>query len=124
MVFALNPRQKEALPTLEWLLSDSQKDRGSGRTTVLAYALLKKAIRYEGRPVSIVIDLPGVTSYAMFTKGIKRVVLNLFSEFPVYDFTYNALNCTIIAMKKPTEGTCCGHLPTSNFCPHCGGRLR
>lgn len=44
----LNPRQEAALTTLDWLLSEGPQERMSGRSYIMAIALVRQAARNPG----------------------------------------------------------------------------
>ena len=44
----LTNKQKRHLPTVKWLIDDSIRNRGTGRSTVIAHALASKAVDNPG----------------------------------------------------------------------------
>lgn len=45
----LNPEQEDALPVLDWLFSEDDRDRRTGRSWIIAVALIRQAARNPGQ---------------------------------------------------------------------------
>lgn len=68
----LTPQQAEAVKVLDWLL-DENEGRRTGRSTVMAIALIRQALRYPGRHVFYLdhtSGYPPVRERALLVKGL------------------------------------------------------
>ena len=70
----LTEYQKKHLSSIEWLISDSRKDRASGRSYVLAFAFIKKALRQKGSYVKVFDHHPYIQSNKDMV-GLIRIIL-------------------------------------------------
>jgi len=74
----LRPEQAARLPALEWLASAEEKDRGTGRTTLLALALIRASIANQTMGVRI-FDHHGESGPGKFDK-MRVAVMSLTNE--------------------------------------------
>lgn len=52
--FKLSTQQKDALPYVQWLFDCTSGQRGTGRTTLLAFVFINQAMRNPGLKVMLV----------------------------------------------------------------------
>jgi len=76
--YTLLPHQEEFLPAIEWLISDH--NRGSGKTFLLAWAYVDKAIKQWGNPVYVVDHYPA-RSQEFLMREIEKLLINANLEY-------------------------------------------
>ncbi len=95
----LTPIEQMALPTIKWLLNHDGTARGTGRTTVIAYALIETAIENPGKDIEIW-DHYG-------TYDGKRIMYDRihtvweYINYPEYELEYNRAKFTFRAKIRP-----------------------
>lgn len=98
----LTLKQLEALPIIEWLFDTDafSNTRATGRTTVLAYYFINKAIQ-TGKPIELFDHFPG---YQSIKYGILPRVLQILKDdySNKYEYSYSVLNNTIRVTPKHT----------------------
>lgn len=78
----LTPQQAEAVKVLDWLL-DENGSRMTGRSTVMAIALIRQALRYPGRYVIYLDHTSGYPPVRERTSLIRGKVEGLINHDPV-----------------------------------------
>ena len=92
----LNPTQEEALPVLDWFLSENEDDRQTGRSWILAVALIRLAARNPGRFVQAR-DHIATRDAARYTLVLVEGLINMdqhlrqFREIREFGFQLNLL---------------------------------
>jgi hypothetical protein len=74
----LTPQQAEAIRVLDWLL-DENEGRRTGRSTVMAVALIRQALRYPGRQIFYLdhtSGYPPVRERALLVRGLVEGLVN------------------------------------------------
>lgn len=95
----LTREQVKHLPSIEWLVADTRPDRYSGRTTVLLYALILKAINNPNVYVPIIDHYP--LSKLHFEVNVGRLLKIMLQDIEFKDKNI-ILNETDMAIKyKP-----------------------
>lgn len=81
------PEQARAFPGVLWLLKG---DRGSGKTHLLAHALIETAIMEQGRHIYVFDHsvVRGVSPY-LAADNMRYIITRLLDEYPEYSFVYN-----------------------------------
>lgn len=80
-MFRLTKIQEDFLPAIEWLIDDSINSRASGRTTLMAYAFLNKAIREKGRWIKVFDHYATPKGYIV--SGIKKILIETGNKYKV-----------------------------------------
>lgn len=104
MKLKLTQKQLDSLETIKWLFSDNPPDRGAGRTTLLAYYFITKAIE-SGKPVEI-FDHFMPSHYVSSAKSIMPVMVKMLTDyFTDYNYEYNMVHNTISVSLKAKDAT-------------------
>ncbi len=95
ILFKPTKRQKEFLPAIKWLLSDEMEDRQSGRTTLMAYVFILKAIKNPGKRIYLFDHFGGsLATKRVLMTNIEMILgeslLTHFEVFyPVFSIRFN-----------------------------------
>lgn len=73
-LFKLTDNQAEQFKVLQWLISDDEKDRITGRTTLLAMAFMQKALDNRGTWVTVFDHYPDRYSEDRMIHTITQLV--------------------------------------------------
>jgi hypothetical protein len=90
----LTQKQKEFLPAIRWLISDTLHDRATGRSLLLAYAFIQEAMKNSGRNIPIWNHHPEFQSRVT----MSRIIYQLWKELDYkdkYNLEFNKSNMTI-----------------------------
>ena len=89
---ALHEEQLKHKPTIEWLLNDSPKL--IGRTHLICYCLLEKAIANHGRNIKIIDHFP-LTNDSIDHIYRALSIMMKYDEFRNYKISINKMNRTV-----------------------------
>lgn len=78
-MFKLTPRQLEALPHIEWLFNDNRDMSRVGRTTLMAYYFINKAIRTGELVKPFDHDMP--YSFEYNARSVIPVIKTMFQQY-------------------------------------------
>jgi len=89
------PEQAAALPGVLWLLRSGP--RGSGKTHLLAHALIETAIMEQGRPVTLFDHsiAHGVSHHISSNAIMGPTIERALEDYPDYNIFYNRRDNTI-----------------------------
>lgn len=82
----LTPKQVDAVVALDWLLDNGDGSRRQGRTTALAVALIRQALRRPGQRIGYMDHLHAMPSESMHGRGeliMRQIVGGLVHADPV-----------------------------------------